>query len=510
MLSETTDNMLAGYALILADVPRKDNPFADLIEPGISNIAAWLGSERVALAERSKTAPLRQSGLAACAEDDIAWLNGAIIPQFRAITDEALEMDAGDNILDFMVDVISFRDMLWADVPPCREALELSLMMRQIVSDFVAAFTLEQAGAAIEDILYLQEIESGLEAFTVRSDAIAADMGSAPGRDPAALNQGVPVMRVYGSELSSCSVIQASLLAVRLVLVHKTIIEQAAGQEIMADLNAYADVSSSDRIWSNVPHCAEAIEVSWFVGQVAGDFAAADAFQIAGISPDVNPYQQQAEAGVSRFEEIFGLVHTEGWIEPFSTEDDVLPECSAADLAVLDEITWEFEDSLVGIALNATTNDDLLRYSEAHIAWRERFWIDLPGCAEAVQIGVLMGAIVSDFATAFALNVSGVDVDYNPFLLRALGNWLAFVDQTIMKDILVSEENASKTYYVTANPYVNIRSCAATSWHIVATAQNGEALTVIDDTKDWYEVRLDNGETAFIAGFLMSNTRPDG
>ena len=33
---------------------------------------------------------------------------------------------------------------------------------------------------------------------------------------------------------------------------------------------------------------------------------------------------------------------------------------------------------------------------------------------------------------------------------------------------------------------------------------------VIDDTKDWYEVRLDNGEPAFIAGFLMSNTRPDG
>ena len=56
-----------------------------------------------------------------------------------------------------------------------------------------------------------------------------------------------------------------------------------------------------------------------------------------------------------------------------------------------------------------------------------------------------MGAIASDFATAFALNVSGVDEDDNPFMLRALGNWLTFVDQTIMKDILASEENAAGT-----------------------------------------------------------------
>ena len=71
-------------------------------------------------------------------------------------------------------------------------------------------------------------------------------------------------------------------------------------------------------------------------------------------------------------------------------------------------------------------------------------------------------------------------------------------------DVAGSSAVGGTIYYVTADPYVNIRSCASTSCDIVATAQNGEALTVIDDTKDWYEVRLDNGETAFIAGFLVS------
>lgn len=36
----------------------------------------------------------------------------------------------------------------------------------------------------------------------------------------------------------------------------------------------------------------------------------------------------------------------------------------------------------------------------------------------------------------------------------------------------------------------------------------GEGLTVIDDSGDWFELRLDDGQTAFIAGFLMSETPP--
>ena len=61
---------------------------------------------------------------------------------------------------------------------------------------------------------------------------------------------------------------------------------------------------------------------------------------------------------------------------------------------------------------------------------------------------------------------------------------------------------------MTANPYANIRSCASTSCGIVTTAQNGEALSVVDDSGDWYELRLDDGQTAYIAGFLMSSMRP--
>ncbi|MCY4019035.1 MAG: SH3 domain-containing protein [Chloroflexi bacterium] len=326
---------------------------------------------------------------------------------------------------------------------------------------------------------------------------------------PAEPSEGIALMRVYGSDLPACSVFQASLLTVRLVLVHDAVINRASELESMDDLLAFVDEEISQRIWSMMPQCAEAIEVGWFVSQVTGDFAAGQALGLAGISPDANLYQGQAERGSTRFDEIYAYVHSEGWSEPLRRDDGNLEACTVSELASLDDIAWDFEDLLVGPALKIQTSGDLIEYGEAHVNWRAGIWASLPACRESVQLGVLMGAIASDFAIAFALSLSGIDTNDNPYMLRALGNWLTFLDRTIMKDFAEDTGNAAKTYYVTANPYANIRSCASTSCGIVATAQNGEALTVIDDSKDWYEIRLENGETAFIAGFLMSENPPN-
>ena len=85
-----------------------------------------------------------------------------------------------------------------------------------------------------------------------------------------------------------------------------------------------------------------------------------------------------------------------------------------------------------------------------------------------------------------------------------------FTDELLNAD---EAETASKarglSYYVTANQGANIRSCASTSCAIVATAQFGAGITVLDDSADWYEVRLEDGGTGFIAGFLTSKTRPE-
>lgn len=64
------------------------------------------------------------------------------------------------------------------------------------------------------------------------------------------------------------------------------------------------------------------------------------------------------------------------------------------------------------------------------------------------------------------------------------------------------------TYYVTSNTRVNLRSCGATSCGIVATANPGEALRIVSDSGDWYEVVFDDGSTGYIAAFLVSDIEP--
>ncbi len=491
ILAQIADDAVPLYAFVQSDVSRVANPFADTWDQDISRAARWLKDDRASLADQNSSRPAsRQDRAEQCSTVDIDMLHSTIIPTFRELVAKSMDSSDLDALLVFVDEVITFRDMLWSDLPRCSEGLELGLMMRQIVSDFVSARALEFAGAATEEILYGHAIQTGMDAFTALSGDLidngdGSDAAGAQRQDDSTVKagEGIALMRVYGSDLSACSAFQASLLAIRLV-VHDSVIKRASELESIGDLLAFADEETDQSIWALVPHCAEAVEVSWFVAQLAGDIAAAQALELVGISPDANLYQGQAERGSTRFDEIYAYVHSEGWSEPLKSDDGNLEACTASELASLDDIAWDFEDLLVGPALKIQTSGDVLEYGKAHVQWRKELWTSLPACRESVKLGVLMGTIASDFATAFALSLSGIDTDDNPYMLRALGNWLAFLDQTIMKDFVEASGNAGKTYFVTAKPYADVRSCASTDCAIVGSAQNGEALTVIDDSKD--------------------------
>ena len=72
-----------------------------------------------------------------------------------------------------------------------------------------------------------------------------------------------------------------------------------------------------------------------------------------------------------------------------------------------------------------------------------------------------------------------------------------------------NEESTTQTCYVKANDYVNIRACPATTCAIATITQPGQTLTGCDDSGDWYEIVLENGETAFVVGYLLSATPPN-
>ena len=204
-------------------------------------------------------------------------------------------------------------------------------------------------------------------------------------------------MRVYGSQLPGCSLFQgipASRFSI--ALPHKAVVTRASELETIDDLLAFAEeLRSTNESGRWLPHCAEAVETSWFVRQVAGDFAAALAMDLAGLREDDNPYRQPAERGAERFAEIHAHIHNEGWSDPLAEEDGSLEACSAAELSAMNVVAWDFSETLVSPALKIETSEQLIGYGKAHVEWRDGLWGRLPGCLESVKLGVLMGEMAS-------------------------------------------------------------------------------------------------------------------
>ena len=69
-------------------------------------------------------------------------------------------------------------------------------------------------------------------------------------------------------------------------------------------------------------------------------------------------------------------------------------------------------------ALAVETVEDLLRYDAAHLEFREGAWSDLPRCADAYAVAILMFRISGDFVVGHALAFLGVPRDSNPYVAQ--------------------------------------------------------------------------------------------
>ena len=264
--------------------------------------------------------------------------------------------------------------------------------------------------------------------------------------------------------------------------------------------------------------CDELFEIGWKAQDFLDANAAFISYQIWGYSPDQNPFTVPVLEATSAFLEWNAaaadyLRKVDGIVGPAPDEREVAA-CSSGEISfMISYLNPDFQSFvLAGLGMRVECGERPALFERSH-ALQERLWFELPRCAEALEIGLLMRKIAGDWVSMLAVDSIMLKRDDNPYVEQVQSGLDRFLE---MKDGLVNASDemrqsgrpSGKTYYVTANPYANIRSCAATSCGIVTTAQNGEALSVVDDSGDWYELRLDDGQTGFIAGFLMSATRP--
>ena len=292
------------------------------------------------------------------------------------------------------------------------------------------------------------------------------------------------------------------------------VLETSQSVEAATDLVAFGEqhLALREGTLARLPQCKEIFDIGWIAREALGDNVSWFAVNLLGYTSQQNPFSPQVEralhgivAWMERTEEY--LKGVDGIVGPAPGERE-LPSCSDGDIVFVIAYLLPDYREFVDAAFDVETWDGLFAIIGQSVSFRDRLWWELPRCQEALEIGMVMRQVAGDWLSMSFMDVSGAVMEDIPYLhevkrdldkVNTLSGGLSNGS-----DVAGSSAVGGTIYYVTADPYVNIRSCASTSCDIVATAQNGEALTVIDDTKDWYEVRLDNGETAFIAGFLVS------
>jgi len=259
-----------------------------------------------------------------------------------------------------------------------------------------------------------------------------------------------------------------------------------------------------------LPHCIEALEIGWLMSQVSGDIVASAGLTLA----DQQASRILAPATRTRFamEELF---------ENF--EDSLLPEEDSPAPAVAEEVNLACSDvqlevlaptillgfhEILDMGLVVDNLQDYFTYFYTQNKWRQDLWQQLPECSEAVEYGLLMNQIAGEFLSMYAFKMAGISDDENPSVDHVFEDTARF--EALREELIAALDRKTtvKTYFVVAGGRVNIRSCGSTSCAVIGIFDRGEELRVIDDSGDWYQIRLPDGRKGYIAGYLAGADPP--
>jgi len=423
-----------------------------------------------------------------------------LISGFQALHAGHEDLEGRSEVLDYIEELVIWRRQNLLQQPVCAEAIDIEVSIHSLIADTFALHAFRLAKVEDSSNIAIGQVAQGVARLTSLLDnLIAKDLESS------ALS-----LPIYDSNFPTCSVAQFQSFASRIGR-HPEYLLLATELDTVEDLLEFRKPQNEfrDLIWSRMALCGETMEIGWFLNQLSADFAASFAYRLGGIVRD-NPYSEAKLEGAQNLgivgDMLRGLSPPEGLVDE-STE---VLDCSDDELQTVDEVVIDFQNNLMEIAFHVETGSDLRRYSEAHLEWRERVWSELPNCIEAMQVVVTMNVVASDFATAVGLDASGELGDDNPYRTQAVRNWASIMKLPYITALNQGDLRTYPIYYVTANPYANIRSCGSTECSIVGSAKYGSELIISDDTGSWYQIWTADGEPAFIAGFLTSSVRPGG
>ena len=334
----------------------------------------------------------QESGLPLCHADQINWAEDAS-PQIEALGRQLETIQTADDFLQYSRDQLAFRQDLWGAPPLCDPYLEAGVIISRYLSD--AAYL-----SAIEWLGVFQMDSPRLQQFKQLGEDVGGLLAKLVGDYLSLLVSPDPRAEQSDGTLPACADWQLQALRAAKTDEYSAILKAAFAVETVDDLLNYdgEQLAFREKIWNDLPLCAEAFEIAPRIFHISSDFLSAHALAFAGVPFDTNPFYWQLERDIRLLPSwLFDALETTKELtrQLFISH---LPSCSPAQLAQLAAIEPPFaaDKRHVRELTNTGSMGVAREYALAEIRWRNEHMALFPPCTESIELALYMSGLGSD------------------------------------------------------------------------------------------------------------------
>ncbi len=425
LLTDTSSDVSAKAALAYAGVSLDENPYAQ------RQFAADNGRERVdhhfaeinALIESGVRPAEPAAGDRYLADCDLADLERllAVMKEGEAVIEPGMKTLFRGQLLEYVTAMLPWRAGLWEQLRPCAEAIRYRSLMSQIANDVAIMFAMGIGGMTINENPLDEQLWVDYTEMGVALRLLKEWTGNA---------ENAPIDLPFGTELPACSADDMAAVAVWLSPL-EDLAREALSFESLDDLLAYTDKFLDWRkdLWSDVPLCAQSVEISLVAANAASDFASMMALALVNEVDVGNPYREAALAGAERVKAWVQEKRMSGDASEATPQADSLPACRASAQDAANSLMKQLahQDSMIQ---NIGSLDDLLIIGRVRVSLRGKGWREFAPCQEAIQAGRLLYQLEGDTVPAVALlsfiGLPAEDIPYIDEIFSASEKVIAF------------------------------------------------------------------------------------
>ena len=351
----------------------------------------------------------QHASLSSCRDTDWEVLVG-IEDEYYALLKRSVFLRDTDKLLDAAEAHVHWRRELLPRLPNCREAHEIGIAMVQMIGDGILTSVFEEYFAvsradnpltpALEDgstriyLLYLREEE-------------ADESATKPAIDAGAL----------------CSVYETGA-DYQLLSGYVEMIDAQQNARSVRDLLDLAAIQVAWRaqMWRQLHACGEVFDIVYAMSHLMSDLIALPALLGAGVDLESNPYLDPIRAAQTSLQDFLSsqsLLQGPEQVPPLSVN---LPPCGQDTLDGMERGKGPYVELVFQMNKGVFSNEQLIGYAEAMLAWRDDYLPEAPPCQEAVAVALMESWLAGDFISDTVAMWIGVPAQDNSFAEHRAAN----------------------------------------------------------------------------------------